>query len=279
MPGNPHHYYDSFADELTAKFRRVGHLVSNKSATGDYHEEILRVVLRNFLSRRFSVKTGFVYKNEAEVSNQVDIIIVDEYDVSAYIYQEGDFAIVRPRSVIAVLEVKTKLDAPRFDEALSNIASVKRLTDNPERICGMIFGYDSTKPSPFNLGKWFKRSVATTLSETPRLGPTLVSFFQRSWLLLRLDFENGNVIDGASNYHAVTHFSNAGGDAGEPVGEGWQLRIILAMIYSACSSREFQRTHQFQDHSEVKELLLLSGAVTSGDHFELGVGFVPRNAA
>ena len=42
--------------------------MSHNSTTGSYHEEILRTVLRNFLSKRFSVKTGFVYKNESEVS-------------------------------------------------------------------------------------------------------------------------------------------------------------------------------------------------------------------
>lgn len=276
MSGNPHHYYDSFAEELAAKFRRVGHLVSNKAATGDYHEEILRVVLRNFLSKRFSVKTGFVYKNEQEVSNQVDIMIVDEYDASAYIYQEGDFVIVRPRSVIAVLEVKTILDGAQFDNALNNIASVKRLTESPERICGMVFGYNGTNPSPRNLDNWFKRSAATALVDTSRLGPTLISFFQHGLMLLRLNFEAGLIIDDSSNYHVVRHFSKIR-SIDEPVGEGWQLRHILAMIYSACNSREFHKTHQFQDQSEVKELLNFSGAVTSGDHYELGKGFVARN--
>jgi hypothetical protein len=276
MEGNRHHYYDSFADELTAKFRRVGHLVSNKSATGDYHEEILRVVLRNFLSKRFSIKTGFVYKDEAEVSNQIDILVIDEYEAAAYIYQEGDFAIVRPRSVVAVLEVKTKLDGGQFDNALSNIASVKRLTENPEAICGMIFGYDSTIPSQRNLDAWFKRTEALTLKATPRLGPSLLSFFRRGRLLLRLDFDHGSVIDGSSNYHIVAHISEVASQINEPAGEGWQLRFILALIYSACSRRELARTMQFQDHNEVQQLLAFSGGVPSGDHYELGIGFVPR---
>jgi len=60
MTGDPHLYYSSFSSELLAKFRRVGHLVAHNSTTGTYHEEILRSVLRNFLPKRFSVKTGLV---------------------------------------------------------------------------------------------------------------------------------------------------------------------------------------------------------------------------
>src|SRR4051812_23955752 len=134
MTANPHQYYDSFAEELLAKFRRVGHLVPHKPTTGTYHEEILRVVLRNFLSKRYSVKTGFVYKSEGEVSNQVDVLVVDEYHASAYIYQEGDFAIVRPHATIAAIEVKSLLRADSFDGGLQNIASVKRLADAPDDI-------------------------------------------------------------------------------------------------------------------------------------------------
>ncbi|HET8909214.1 MAG TPA: DUF6602 domain-containing protein [Ktedonobacterales bacterium] len=275
MSSSPHHYYDSFADEMVAKFRRVGHLIPNKAATGDYHEEILRSVLRNFLSKRFSVKTGFVYKSPQEVSNQIDIMIVDEYEVSAYIYQEGDFAIVRPHSVAAVLEVKTQLRSSDFDEALNNIASAKRLADNPDQICGMVFGYDGTIPSPSTLDNWFKREAATKLAEAPRLGPTLISFFQHGVLLPRLNFDKGVTIDDDTNYHPVQHTSRIS-NQNEPFSEGWQLRFILAMIYSVCIRREIQRTHTFQDNKEVNELLMLSGGVPSADHFEFGRGFVPR---
>jgi hypothetical protein len=122
VSGDPYELYDSFANELAARFRRVGNLVSHAPSTGNYHEDILRDVLRNFLSKRFSIKTGFVYKDAEQVSNQIDILVVDEYDASAYIFQEGEFAIVRPQSVVAAIEVKTKLtrmDFPRFRGHLS----------------------------------------------------------------------------------------------------------------------------------------------------------------
>ena len=278
MSSNPHHYYDSFADEMVAKFRRVGHLIPNKAATGDYHEEILRSVLRNFLSKRFSVKTGFIYKSANDFSNQIDIMIIDEYEASAYIYQEGDFAIVRPRSVVSVLEVKTQLRSGEFDDALGNIASAKRLADNPDQICGMVFGYDGTKPSTTTLGNWFKSEAATKLAEAPRLGPTLFSFFQHGVLLLRLNFDKGATIDDGTDYHPFQHTSRIN-NLNEPFSEGWQLRFILAMIYSVCIGRDIQRTGMSRDNSEVRELVTFSGGVPSADHFEFGRGFVSRTAS
>lgn len=275
MSSTPHLFYDSFAEELAAKFRRVGHLIPHKGATGTYHEEILRTVLRNFLSKRFSVKMGFVYKRQHEVSHQLDIMIIDEYEASAYIYQEGDFAIVRPESVVAVLEVKTLLGRREFDAALANIASAKRLADNPDLLCGMVFGYGGTVPRPKTLDGWFRRGAATALAETPRLGPTLFSFFQYGLLLVRMDFEKGARVDEGTNYHPVQHSSRIL-HHDEPLAKGWQLRFILAMIYSACVGREIVRTRTFRANKEADELLLFSGGVPSGDHFEFGRGFVSR---
>ncbi|QQR52000.1 hypothetical protein IPG36_05360 [bacterium] len=82
-------YYDSFAAEMMGKFQRLAKLVNHGGINGDYHEEILRTVLRNFLSKRYSVKTGFIYQDSEHVSKQVDILIIDENVPAAYIFQEG----------------------------------------------------------------------------------------------------------------------------------------------------------------------------------------------
>src|SRR2546430_11387371 len=136
-------YFDSFRKELEGKFQRVKRLVDDRSASGNYHEEILKTVLRNFLSKRLSVKSGFIYAGPGKVSNQIDIMIIDENVPAAYIFQDGDFAIVLPESVVAIIEVKTTLDATQFDEAVNNIASAKKLIQYPTALPGMVFGYSS----------------------------------------------------------------------------------------------------------------------------------------
>lgn len=278
MAGNSHAYYDSFADELLSKFNRVAHLVSHRATTGNYHEAILRTVLSNFLSKRYSVKTGFVYKDEESVSYQVDILIIDEYDASAYIYQEGDFVIVRPQSVVAAIEVKTTLNAGQFDEAIRNIASVKKLADNPENIRGIVFAYNGSRPSKTTLNKWFNREAAQEISKSPRLGPTMFAFMKHSTLLLRLNFDNNSQLDDSNNYHQLIHLSDydTASWPGEK-GEGWQLRYLLALIYLACSRREFTKTHQSQDTSALNDLVAYSGALISTNYYQFGKGFVRRN--
>src|SRR5260221_13435972 len=150
-------YFKSYADEIAGKFQRIKSLVKHREASGNYHEEILRTVLRNFLTKRFSVKQGFIYKDKEQVSNQIDIMIIDENSPAAYLFQEGDFAIVIPEAVIAVIEVKTTLDATSFDAGVDNIASAKKLAEFPVRLTGILFGYQGTEPSNSNLNAWFKR--------------------------------------------------------------------------------------------------------------------------
>jgi hypothetical protein len=210
MPSNPHAFYSSFAEELLAKFRRVGHLVSHRTTTGNYHEEILRVVLRNFLSKRYSVKTGFAFKSEQEVSRQVDILIVDENDAAAYLFQEGDFAIVRARSVAAAIEVKTHLGKREFIDSVKNIVAVCKLADPPNKIFGAIFGYASPRiGNEKPLDGWFKDEKLSELSENPALGPELTVFLQRRFLLVQTS-DRLQMTDGG-RFRLLAHFTAATG--------------------------------------------------------------------
>ena len=105
-------YLDSFAKELSSKFRRINHLTtSGRTAIGNYHEEILKVALQNFLSKRYSIKTGYIYYDDQNVSNQIDLMIIDENNSFSYLFQEGDFAIVKPDAVVCAIEVKSRLDS------------------------------------------------------------------------------------------------------------------------------------------------------------------------
>jgi hypothetical protein len=270
---NPHHYFDSFADELAAKFRRVGHLISHSGTTGHYHEEILRVALRNFLSRRFSVKTGFVQRSNGETSFQVDVLVVDENVVGAYLYQEGDFAIVSPAAVVAAIEAKTCLDASRFDEALTNIASVKRLFAAPEQMCGLVFGYEGTEPRIEVLDGWFKREAAKSLQETPELGPSLISFFKYGKILAKMA-QPATYDDQSPEYHLAVNVASIA-SIDEQAGEGWQLRHMLALIQASCLSRDV-RGHENLTATldDIRALLMFSGGVPAvHQYFKFGAGY------
>lgn len=270
MDADSHQFYDSFAREVISKFQRIRALVAHNPANGDYHENVLRVVLRNFLSRRYSVKTGFVYKSETQVSNQIDIMVIDENFASAYIHQEGDFAIVRPNAVVAIIEVKSTLVSKEFDKSLANIASVKRLLENPNSIASIIFGYEGVTPSDKVFHNWMRRESALVLAQTPNLCPSAIMFFNHGMLMLRINNELRQ-LDIGNKYHYFRHISRLTQMQTE-YSEGWQLRFVLALIYGACSKRELPGNDQANIAELVSELLTFSGAAPSVKAYEIGVG-------
>ena len=233
-------YFDGFASELNGKFQRLRHLTDHDYSSGNYHEEILRGVLRNFLTKRYSVKTGFIFKEEHEVSKQLDIIIVDENAPAAYVFQEGDFAVVMPEAVVAVIEVKTTLGSVEYDLALDNIASAKKLFENPISHPGIIFGYrsstDDRRMTDKIIANWFKRPSTQSLKHPLDVnGPDALIWLNDNFSMLRYNFETQKINDGMQ-FH---RFQNPQQET------GWQLSVLLAIVVGACEQGEFDRTHYF----------------------------------
>jgi len=136
-----------FVSELKLKLDRVYKLCSHPAESGNYHELILASVLSNFLTKRFSVKTGFIYPSKYSShsdnhSGQIDIMIIDENVANAYIFKEGDFAIVRAEAVVVVIEVKTRnINGKNLKNALGKLNKVKTLNDITE-IRSILFVYE-----------------------------------------------------------------------------------------------------------------------------------------
>ena len=119
-------YFESFASESAGKFRRINHLTTNaRVAIGNYHEAILKVAIKNFLSDRYTVKTGYIYFDDQNISDQVDILIIDENYSFSYLFKEGDFAIIKPEAVVCAIEVKSVLNKQNFEQAILNITRAK----------------------------------------------------------------------------------------------------------------------------------------------------------
>lgn len=234
----PIEYFGSFASEIQSKLHRLSKIVKHPTTQGDYHEEIIRVVLRNFLPKRFSVKKGFVYKGPEQVSKQIDLMVVDENSPAAYVFQEGSFAIVLPQAVVAVMEIKTNLNANDFDKGLENIASAKSLMELPGALTSILFGFDGTQPSNDNLDVWFKRPTPSRFMNQKAHTPNAVVFFTASTLLLSLDQQNK--LSSSGEYHRV-EFEDR-----EKLVD-FQLSLILAMIINACEDKESRATHYFSE--------------------------------
>lgn len=262
-------FFESFAHEIESKFQRIKTLVPHRVASGDYHEEIIRTVLRNFLTKRYSVKKGFIYKSKNEVSRQLDIIVIDESSPAAYLFQEGDFAIAIPEAVMSVIEVKTTLNAPDFDESLENIASARKLMEFPVNLTGIIFGYDGTTPSDSNLDRWFKREIPSTFNEGDAniLAASAIMFFTSGCLLARYR-KDGKWESGGKYYHKLFRDDSVKKSSSDIA---WQLSILLAMIIAACERGEMSRTHMFPV-GYADRLIQSEGGMISHSRFAFGEG-------
>lgn len=267
-------YYNGFAEELNGKFQRLRHLTQHNTASGNYHEEILKVVLRNFLTSRYSVKTGFIYKEGNEVSRQLDIIIVDESSPAAYIFQEGDFVVVMPEAVVAFIEVKTTLDSTQYGMAVENIKSAKKLFEYPTKHPGIIFGYQSSpegasKMNNKKLHTRFKTTAAGGVSnENEKFAPDASIWLNDNFSAMLFDW-NTKTIGSGSYQHSFTN----------PKSEtGWQLSILLSIIVSACEQVESRKTGHF-GQGLASRLLKLNVMEVSDEGFKWGDGKVELQKA
>lgn len=107
--------YQGYARELQSKIGRLADLVRHAPSVGNFHENIVSNYLENFISRRFSIKTGFVYNSQnGKTSSQIDILVIDENVPSAYLFQDKNFVVVIPESVVCAIEIKTNFDKSAF---------------------------------------------------------------------------------------------------------------------------------------------------------------------
>ncbi|SIT94655.1 DUF6602 domain-containing protein [Pontibacter indicus] len=105
-------FHKSTAAELLALTNRVRNLVRHWGEDGRYKEAVLKSVIQRFLPEKYRISTGFVVKQTNqrgthESSNQIDLLIYDtSYPV---LFREGDFVIVTPDAVEAIIEVKANI--------------------------------------------------------------------------------------------------------------------------------------------------------------------------
>ena len=258
-------YFDGFESELNSKFRRLRHIIKNNQADGNYHEEIIRVVLRNFLTKRFSVKTGFIFQDDENVSKQIDILIIDENSPAAYIFQEGEFAVVMPEAVVAFAEIKTTLNIGEHNKALQNIASAKKLFKLPATHPGIIFGYqshDQNKMSDSKANNWLKTEDAQGLHDGSKFyGPDAMIWLNDNYSLLHYNSTTKTIGDGLT-YNSFKSPDNK---------TGWQLSVLLSIIVGACEHADFSRTHTFGNNL-AQRLLGMNLMEVSDTSFKLGKG-------
>ena len=95
-------------------------------AKGDITEEAWRVFFNEYLPKRYSCDKAFIVDCDSNVSDQIDIVIYDEY-FSPFIFNQGGVKYVPVESVYAVFEVKQRLSLKNFEYAQQKAQSVRQL--------------------------------------------------------------------------------------------------------------------------------------------------------
>lgn len=133
-------YAALLGESLTAKVDLLERLIGDAHypSLGQYKERLLADTIRGFLPRTVEVGTGFVMfphqdmnplggadlhdplnQSAYSISRQCDILV---YDAARYpaVFRDGDFVVLRPEAVRAVIEVKGSLSKSETMKALSS---------------------------------------------------------------------------------------------------------------------------------------------------------------
>jgi len=237
-------YFSGIAQELIGKIDRVGCLVKRANLkSGEYHEEIIRHFLRGFMTKRYTLKTGYIYLDAETTSRQIDILLIDEHVPFTYMFQEGDFVVVRPEPVIAAIEIKTRLDRGEFRKAFENIVVAKKIKQKAlgyyGHIFGAVFGFFSNKTIDNSvLDAWFKDSFVSNHSSDPGiLWPDEIFFFDNE---LTLSLRDTAAPDRRGNYfYSAIHPSN-GSDY-----KALQLALLVGILFAVCDSEDQNQKGRF----------------------------------
>ncbi|MFB9992050.1 DUF6602 domain-containing protein [Deinococcus oregonensis] len=115
-------YYRSITQELLAVKDRVANVIdeSHQGEIGSWRESLVRSLLRRHLPATMGVGQGFILTGQGPTT-QLDVIV---YDLNyPKIVQEGEFVVVTPDAVRAIVEVKSSTSGTRLRKDLRKLAA------------------------------------------------------------------------------------------------------------------------------------------------------------
>jgi hypothetical protein len=128
-------YFDGVTKRIQAEIDYVNSLIGHAGETGRANEKILVDLLVKFLPKQYSIGSGIVIDRNGGRSKQVDVIVYDSY-FHPELFAQGSTVLYPVDTVYLACEVKTVLNKQTTQEAIENIASVKRLRFIESQVVG-----------------------------------------------------------------------------------------------------------------------------------------------
>lgn len=120
-------YFESLSDELRILKDRIRMIMTNPhwQKDGEWKESVLKTAIRRHLPSSFKVGTGFIVTPDSD-STQIDILVYE--DTTPILFQDGDFVILPPVGIKAIIEVKAKVyNASKLEEYLKKLGDISEL--------------------------------------------------------------------------------------------------------------------------------------------------------
>lgn len=129
-------FHSREAQSLLDRYRHIEHLIGkgqHNSSDGDFCEDLVRQFLRQVLPKRYSVDHGFILHTPRDeegtpscVSGQLDVIVHDDFNYHPF-FRSGEFVVVLPAAVAAIIEVKKTLTSANLKESLQGLGSANEI--------------------------------------------------------------------------------------------------------------------------------------------------------
>jgi len=168
-------HYAGLTSRMLSEIDTISARMTHAGEKGRNNEQVLSAFLNENLPRRSSVSTDKVVAAGEEESRQIDLIVHDRVHTPALVDARA-WSLVPVESSYAVISVQTTLTKDELRDALSNIASVRKLPrkaaimyDSNHKIAleekdtmrprGFVFAFKSSWASAESADNAFRESV------------------------------------------------------------------------------------------------------------------------
>lgn len=118
--------FEGLQKQMEAQLSTDREFITHPGSKGDALENTWIEWLRKYLPNRYSVEKAIVIDSDGNTSDQIDIVIYDNW-FTPFIFTQNGFHYIPAEGVYAVFEVKPEITKRNIEYAGAKIASVRKL--------------------------------------------------------------------------------------------------------------------------------------------------------